>query len=79
MQREIWDEVCLSSTVSPFGNIGLSSAIDKTASNFDYAKNKVKIIREVISTGDYDADIARYIARTLDMVFQGNLEDIDTK
>ena len=42
MQREIGDEVCLGSTVSLFDNIGLSSAIDRTASNYNDAKNKVK-------------------------------------
>ena len=79
MQREIEDEVSLDSTVSPFDNIGLSSAIDRTASNYNDAKNKVKKIREPISTENYDADIAIYIPGTLDMVFQGMLEDIDTK
>ena len=78
MQREIGDEIRLGSTVSPFDNIGLSSAIDRTASNYDNVKNKVKKLRELISTGNYDADIARYIPGTLDMVFQGMLEDIDT-
>ena len=42
-------------------------------------KNKVKTIRELISTGNYDADIARYIPGTLNMVFQRILEDIETK
>ena len=78
MQRQIGDEICLGSTVSPFGNIGLSSAIDRTASNYDNVKNKVKKLRELISTGNYNADIARYIPGTLNMVFQGSLEDIDT-
>ena len=49
MQREIADEVCLGLTVSVFDNIGLSSAIDRTASNYNDAKNKVKKkIRELI-------------------------------
>ena len=78
MQRQTEDEICLGSTVSPFDNIGLSSAIDLTASNYDNVKNKLKKLRELISTGNYDADIARYIPGTLDMVFQGMLEDIDT-
>ena len=42
MQREIADEVCLGLTVSVFDNIRLSSAIDRTASNYNNAKNKVK-------------------------------------
>ena len=79
MQREIGDEIRLGSTVSPFDIIGLSSAIDRTASNYEDAKNKVKKIREQISTGNYDADIAKYIPGTLDMVFQGMLEEINRK
>ena len=48
MQREIGDEVRLGSTVSPFDNIGLSSSIDRTGSNYGDAKNKKKI-RELIA------------------------------
>ena len=59
--KEIGDEVRLSSTVSLFDNTGLSSAIDRTVFNYDDAKNKVKEIRELISTGNYYADIARYM------------------
>ena len=33
----------------------------------------------MILTGTYDTDIAKYIPGTLDFVFQGMLEDIDTK
>ena len=58
---------------------GGSSAIDRIASNYNDAKEKVKKLRELIKTGKYDADIARYIPGTLDMVYQGMLEDIDTK
>ena len=42
MQREIGEVVRLGSTVFPFDNIGLSSAIERTVSNYDDAKNKVK-------------------------------------
>ena len=42
MKKEVGDEVSLGSTVSFFDNIGLSSAIDRTASNYNDAKNKVK-------------------------------------
>ena len=54
---------------------GGSSAIDRTASNYNDAREKVKKIRGLIKTGKYDADIARYIPGTLDMVYQGMLED----
>ena len=42
MQREIGNEVGLGSIVSPFDNIGLSSAIGKTTSDYNDAKNIVK-------------------------------------
>ena len=79
MQREIGNKVFLGQTVSPFDDIGNSSAIDRTASNYTDAKEKVGKIRELISTGKYDADIAKYIPGILEMKFQGMLEDIDTR
>ena len=42
MQREIGDEIHLGATVSPFDNVGGSSAIERTASNYNDAKEKVK-------------------------------------
>ena len=42
-------------------------------------KIKLKKIRELINTRNYDADIARYIPGVLEMKFQGMLEDIDTR
>ena len=42
MQREINNEVHLGQTVTPFESIGKSSAIDKTASDFDSTNQKVK-------------------------------------
>ena len=78
MQREISDKVFLGNTVSPLDDIGRSSAIDRTASNYNDAKEKVKKIRELISTGQYDEDIAKYIPNLLELKFQGMLEDIDT-
>ena len=36
-------------------------------------------MKELISTGKYDEDIARYIPGILELKFQGMLEDIDTK
>ena len=66
MQREIRNEVHIGATVSPFDSISKSSAIDRTA-------------WQLVSTGTYDADIARYVHGTLDFVYQGMIEDIDTK
>ena len=74
MQREIGHEIHLGATVSPFDNVGGSSVIDRTTSNYNDAREKVKKIREVIKTGKYVADVAKYIPGVLEM-----LEDIDTK
>ena len=42
MQRKIADEIHLGATASPFDNVGGSSAIDRTASNNNDSKEKVK-------------------------------------
>ena len=79
MQREIGNKVFLGQTVSLFDDIGNSSAIDRTASNYTDAKEEVRKIRELTSTGKYEADIAKYIPGILELKFQGMLEDIDTR
>ena len=48
MQREISGRVFLRQNVPPFENAGLSDAIDRTASNYKDAKDKVKKIRELV-------------------------------
>ena len=58
MQRNISNKVFLGQNVSPFDNAGKSDAIDRTASNYNDAKEKVQKVRELITTGNYDADIA---------------------
>ena len=77
--KEISDKVFLWNTVSPYDNIGRLSAINRTASNYNDAKEKVKEIRELISAGGYDEDIVKYIPGLLELKFQGMLEDIDTR
>ena len=72
MQRKIGTEVELGATVSPYDSIGASSAIDRSASNFLNAGEKVQKIWKLISTGIHDANM-------LDLVYQGMLEDIDKK
>ena len=79
MQRNISNKVFLGQNVSPFDNAGESDAIDRTASNYNEAKEKVQKIRELIKTGNYDADTAKSIAGLLKMKFQGMLEDVDTR
>ena len=76
MQREISDKVLLGKNVSSFENTGESDAIDWTASNCHDTKEKDKKIRELINTGNYDADIAKYIPGVLEVKYQGMLEDI---
>ena len=79
MQRNISNKVFLWRNVSPFDNAGEFDAIDRTASNYNDAKEKVQNIRELIKTGNYDADIAKYIPGVPEMKFQGMLEDVDTR
>ena len=79
MQRKSGTEIELGKTVSPFDSIGALSAIDRTASNYLSASEKIRKIRKPIETGTYDVDIARCIYGTLELVFQGMLEDIDRK
>ena len=79
MQREISYKVFIGNTVSPYDDAGRSSAIDRTASNYNDTKEKVNKIRELISTGRYDEDIAKYILDLLELKFQDMLEDIDTR
>ena len=79
MQRNISDKVFLGQNFSPFYIAGESDAIDRTASNYNEAKEKVQKIRELIKTGNYDADTAKSIPGLLKMKFQGMLEDVDTR
>ena len=65
--------VFLGQIVSPYEDAGRSSAIDKTASNYNDTKEKIKKMRELVSTGKYDKDIARYIPGILVLKFQGML------
>ena len=79
MQRKIGTETEPGKTVSPFNSISVSSAIDRTVSNYTDSGYKVRKLRKLIETGTYDAKIAQYILGTLNLNFQGILENIDTK
>ena len=79
MQREIGDEIHLNPTVSSFDNVRVFSAIDRTASIYNDAKEKVKKVRELIKTRKYDTDVVKYIPGVLEMVFPGMLDEIDNK
>ena len=76
MQREIGDEVQIGDLVTPLKSVGKLAAFDKTASDVDNASLKVTKIRRLIEKGIYDAEIARYIPGTLDLVFQGKFEKV---
>ena len=65
MQREIGNNVHLGQTVSAFDSIGGVSSIDRTASNFDTAREKVKKLENLVDRGEYNAEVARYIPGTL--------------
>ena len=71
--------VFLGQTVSTYEDVGRSSVIDTTTWNYNDVKEKVQKLRERISTGKYDEDMARYIPGILELKFQGMLEDLDTR
>ena len=79
MQWNISDKVFIRKNVSPFDNAGESDVIDRTASNYNHAKEKVQKIRELIKTRNYNADIAKYIFGVVEMKFQRMLEVIETR
>lgn len=49
--KDIGDDVHIGHTVTPFKSIGKSGALDKTASHFDNANLKVKIIKALFNAG----------------------------
>ena len=79
MQRRIDNKVLLEKIVSPFDSISGSSSTDRTASNFTNATEKVHKIKRLINTGEYDADLAKYIPGMLNLLFQGIIENIIRK
>ena len=79
MQREISDKNTLGETLNPINDAGRSTAIDRTTSNYNDAKEKVQKIRDLINMEKYDADLAKYIPGLMDLAIQGMLDDIDTR
>ena len=78
MQWEISDNVKLGSSVTHFRSVKKSSAVHKTVSDFDNANLKAKKIRRLLEWCIYHANIACYIPGTLDLVFQGMIEEMMT-
>ena len=79
MQRDISYRNTLGETLNPYDNARRSTAIDRTASNYNDAKEKVQKIRDLTNMGKYNADLAKYIPGLLELAFQGMLDDIDTR
>ena len=48
----------LAQTVSTFDRVGGVSSIDRTASDFDMAREKVKKLKKLVERGEYNADVA---------------------
>ena len=59
----------LGQTTLPLDDVDLSSTIDRAASDYTDTGEKFEKIRESISTGNYDADIARYIPGVLKSLY----------
>ena len=79
MQREIGTQVDIGKNVLAFESVGHVPYIDKTASDFEIADTKVKKLKRLVDTGEYDTNIARYVPDTLELAYQGMLDDIKTK
>ena len=79
MQRDISDKNTLGSTLNPTNDIRRSTAIDRTISNYNDAKEKVQKIWELVRMGKFDADLVKYTPGPVDLAIQGILDDIDTR
>ena len=79
MQRDISYRNTLGETLNPYDNAHRSTAINRTASNYNDAKEKVQKIRDLTDMGKYNADLAKYIPGLLELAFQGMLDDTDTR
>ena len=66
-------------TLNPINDIKRSTAIDRTTSNYNDAKEKVQKIRALINMGKYDAVLEKYVPGFADLAIQGMLDDIDTR
>ena len=79
MQRDIDNRNTLGNTLSPIDDARRSTAIDRTTSNYNDAKEEVQKMRDLIKMGKYDADLAKYIPGLMDLAIQDMLDDIDTR
>ena len=79
MQRDISNRNTLGDTLNLIDDARRSTAIDRTTSNYNDAKEKAQKIRGLINIEKYDADLAKYISGLMDLGMQGMLDDIDTR
>ena len=79
MQRDIGNKNTLGDTLNPIDDIRRLTAIDRTTSNYNDAKEKVQKICDLIKMRKYDADLVKYIPGLMDLAIQGMLGDIDTR
>ena len=79
MQREISNKNTLGDTLNPINDARRSTAIERTTSNYNDAKEKVQKFRDLINMGKYDVDLAKYIPGLMDLAIHGMLDDIDRR
>ena len=79
MQRDISNRNTLGETLNPIDAARRLTAINRTTSNYNDAKEKVQKISDLINMGKYEADLAKYIPGLTDLAIQGMLDDIDTR
>ena len=79
MQREISNKNTLGDTLNPINDARHSTAIERTTSNYNDAKEKVQKFRDLINMGKYDVDLANYIPGLMELATQGMLDDIDRR
>ena len=79
MQKEIGNKVFLGNTVSLYDDAGRHLPQTEQDNNQNDAKVKVKKIKELVNTGRYDKDVAKYIPYLLELKFLGMLGDIETR
>ena len=79
MQRDVSNRNTLGETLNPIDAARRLTAINRTTSNYNEAKEKVQKISDLINMGKYGADLAKYILGLTDLAIQGMLDDVDTR
>lgn len=74
MQREISDRIFLGETLNPYEDARKLTFIDRTASNYNDAKEKVQKKRDLMGTSKYDENLAKCIPGMPELAYQGMIE-----